>query len=80
MNNVKVRKLALCEVNHVVIQPGEPYIFEAVPGCKKCVDLLDEANKTYSKDFGFADPEKADLPIYATRSKLEPVKKSSKKK
>lgn len=80
MNQVKVRKLALCEAYNVVLHPGEPYVFEAIPGCKRCRELLEEANKAYAKDFSFADPKMADLPIYASTVKIRTPSKSTKSK
>ena len=36
-NNVSV--LALCEPNHLFLQPGRLYRFQAIPGCEECAKL-----------------------------------------
>lgn len=69
MENEPVMKIALCEVTSIVLRPNTPYVFEAIPGCKRCRVLLDSANEAYShigKSFDFTDPKTSVLPIYAT--------------
>lgn len=83
MDNVQVRKIALCEAKEVTLRPNMPYVFEAVPGCKKCADLLTEANEEFARlgeSFDFTNPKTADYPIYATTRPIPIIAKKAKEK
>jgi len=89
MENARAHKMALCEATKVVLRPNTPYVFEAVPGCKRCSELLAEANSTYERlgeSFDYTNPKTADLPIYASTQPIKTITaqkakpKASKKK
>ena len=40
-------EMALCEVEHVVLRIGVPYVFYQVGDCAKCANLAAKARKAY---------------------------------
>lgn len=84
MKNEKVLKVALCEATTIVLRPNTPYVFSAIPGCAKCAELVRKANEAFKhlgEKHGYTNPEKADLPIYASTAPIVlPGKRRSKKK
>jgi hypothetical protein len=76
MNNARALKIALCEATKVVLRPNTPYVFEAVPGCEACIELVEAANENYSKlgeKHGFTNPKTSHLPIYASTQAIPTI-------
>lgn len=46
--------MCLCEINHVVLRVGRPYIFIEGQDCPKCQVLADQARQAYGPDGGRA--------------------------